>query len=143
MFQKVGKHYPSGPGERKSSWTNVSNKRKSTFQLLARGPRLLSQETALNFHVGLVGSTVAAQLPLVDATPDQHPIDNFQKTLETSWDLTEAIHRLWESLANGTETAQQLSDRCHYLHTGVVKRVPGADYPESEDAQPNTRGIHG
>ena len=28
---------------------------------------------------------------------------------------------------------------CHFLHTGVVKRVPGADYSESEDAQPRTK----
>ena len=97
------------------------------------------QEMAINYHVGLVGLTVAAQLPLVDAQPDQHPIDQLQKTLETSWDLKEAIKRLWESLAKGTETAQQLSDRSHMLHTEVVKRAPGADYPESEDAQPSNK----
>ena len=89
--------------------------------------------------MGLVGLTVAAQLPLVDAEPDRHPIDQFQKTLDTAWDLKEAINWFWESLATGTETVQQLSDRCRFLHTGVVKRVSGADYPESEDAQPSMK----
>ena len=53
------------------------------------------QETALSFNVGLVGTTVAAHLPLADAVSDQHPIDKFQKTLETAWDLKEATNRLW------------------------------------------------
>ena len=37
-------------------------------------------------------------------------------------------------LPNERETVKKLSDRCHYLHTAVVKRVPDADYPMSEDA---------
>ena len=31
------------------------------------------QEMAINYHVGLVGLKLAAQLPLVDAEPNQHP----------------------------------------------------------------------
>ena len=117
-----------------TSQENLKNER-------AVGPMLISRGKAqfTYFPCGLVGLTVAAQLPLVDAEPDQHPNDQLQKTSETAWDLTEAIHRFWESLAKGTETAQQLSDRCRFLHTGVVKRVPGADYPESEDAQPSIK----
>ena len=94
---------------------------------------------AVNYHIGMVGLTVAAQLPLVDVDPNQHPIDQLQKTLDAAWEQKKATNRLWESFAKGTETARELSDRSHFLHTGVVKRVPGADYPESEDAQPRTK----
>ena len=114
MLQKSNSHKPRRPREWKSSWTNAGVRRKGTFQLLPGGQRFLPQEMAINYHVGLVGLTVAAQLPLVDAEPDQHPIDQFQKTLETAWDLKEATNLLWESLAKGTETVQKLSDRCHY-----------------------------
>ena len=46
---------------------------------------------AVNYHIGMVGLTVAAQLPLVDVDPNQHPIDQFQKTLDAAWELKEAI----------------------------------------------------
>ena len=65
---------------------------------------------AVNYHVGMVGLTVAAQLPLVDVEPNQHPIDQLQKTLDAAWELKEAIHWLWESLAKGPETVRELSD---------------------------------
>ena len=57
------------------------------------------QEMAVNYHIGMVGLTVAAQLPLVDVKPNQHPIDQLQKTLDAAWELKEATSRLWESLA--------------------------------------------
>ena len=117
MLQKSNKQKPRRPREWKSSWTNGGFKRKGTFQILPRGESSCPQEMAIKYHLGLVGLTVAAQLPLVDAEPDQHPIDQLQKALETAWGLKEAIIRLGESLAKGTETAQQPSDRCHLLHT--------------------------
>ena len=83
--------------------------------------------------------TVAAQLPLVDVDPNQHPIDQLQMTLDTAWELKEATNRLWETVLKTTETARELSDRCHILHSGVVTRVPGAQHPESEDAVPRIK----
>ena len=93
---------------------------------------------AVNYHIGMVALTVAAQLPLVDVDPSKHPIDQFQKTFDAAWELKEATNRLWETLAKATETGREQSDRCRTLHSGVVTRVPGADHPESEDAIPRT-----
>ena len=93
----------------------------------------------VNYHIGLVGLTVSAQLPLVDVDPNQHPIDQIQMTSDTAWELKEATNRLWETLLTTTGTARELRDRCHFLHSGVVTRLPGAQYPESEDAIPRTK----
>ena len=58
------------------------------------------QEMAVNYYIGLVGLTVAAQLPLVDVDPNQHRIDQLQMTLDAAWELKGATNRLWETHAN-------------------------------------------
>ena len=89
-----------------------------------------AQEAALSLHVGMISPMVAAQLPLVDADPHGHPMDQFRETLETARKLIEATDQLWQSISRGVDTAQQLSDKCHHLQTAVVQRVPSTNYPE-------------
>ena len=76
-----------------------------------------AQEAALSLHVGVIGPMVAAQLPLVDADPHEHPMDQFQATLETVRKSKEAAGQLWQSISRGADTTQQLSDKCHDLQT--------------------------
>ena len=66
---------------------------KAHFRYFQEVNGFCPQEMAINYHVVSVGLTVAAQLPLVDAEPDQHPIDQLQKTLETAWDLKDATNQ--------------------------------------------------
>ena len=40
------------------------------------------REAALSFHVGLLSPSVVGQIPFVDADPQQHPMEQFQRTLE-------------------------------------------------------------
>ena len=42
------------------------------------------ERLALTNHVGLIGESVANQLPLVDVDPNQHPMDQFRSTLEAA-----------------------------------------------------------
>ena len=94
---------------------------------------------AVNYHIGLVGLTNSTTLPLIDVDPNHHPNEQLQKTLDTAWELKETTNKLSETFLKTVTTAEELSDRCHFLHSGVVTRYPGAQYPESEDAIPTIK----
>ena len=55
------------------------------------------QEMAVNYHIGLVGLIIAAQLPLVYVDPNQHLIDQVQMTLDTAWEPQATTNRLSET----------------------------------------------
>ena len=99
-----------------------------------------AQEAALSLHVGMNVSIVVAQLPMIDADPHQHPMDQFRSTLEIAWRLKVATDQLWQPIARGTETAQKLSGKCRHLQTTVAKPVPGANHPEQDDVVPCAHG---
>ena len=87
---------------------------------------------AVNYHIGLVGLTVSAKSPLIDVDPNQHPNEQLQQTWVMAWELKETTNQFWETFLKTVTTAQELSDRCHFLHSGVVTRYTEAQYPESE-----------
>ena len=45
------------------------------FSFLHEVKSSCAQEAALSLHVSVIGPMVAAQLPLVDADPHEHPMD--------------------------------------------------------------------
>ena len=92
-----------------------------------------AQEAGQSLHVGVIGSMVAEQLPLVIADPHQHPMDQLRTTFDIAWKLKQATNQLWQSIARGAEAANKLSDKCDHLHSTVVRRVPGANYPETNN----------
>ena len=115
----------------------IAGKGHFAFYQSVLGSRL--ERLALTSHVGLICKSVTNQLPLVDVDPNQHPMDQFRRTLEAATRMKDDSARLWESLAKVTQMAHDLSYKCHELQVKVVVRVPGANRPSSEDAQPNTK----
>ena len=92
------------------------------------------REPSLSLHVRFLSSSVAGQIPFVDANPQQHSMEQFQRTLEIASVFKERDVQLWHSFNRCTQTAKKLSDKCHTLQTTFVKRVPGKDFLEEHDA---------
>ena len=103
------------------------------FWLAARSPNSCPCEAARSLHVEFLSSSVAGQILFVDADPQQHPMERFQRTLETGGVFEERADQLWHS-RTGTQTAKTFSNKCHFLHTTVVKRYPGKYVLEEHDA---------
>ena len=70
---------------------------------------------------------MAGQIPFVDADPQQHPMEQFQRTFEIVAVFKEKVDQLWHLLNKCAQTEQKLRHKCHLLHTTFVKIILGND----------------
>ena len=97
------------------------------------------ESLAVTNHVGLIGQTVTDQIPLVKMDPNQHPMDQFNGTLETVTKLKDEAARLWEAITKIVEASQKRSGKCHALRAQTVIRTTEATHAESEDAEQSAK----
>ena len=85
--------------------------------------------------MGLIGQTVTDKIPLTKTDLNEHPMVQFNATLDIATKVKDEAARLCEAITKIVEASQKLSDKCHALQLHTVVRTEEATHAESEDAK--------